>query len=92
MQRARRSLKSVQKEGFDYGYGTDSTNFIPEDRLRMIFAMDENEGMLDCSIDASISYDTGLRSLTRCIAQIRSAKWFVRSYHCGIKESLKDCQ
>ena len=56
-------MKNKEKygKGFDYGYGMDSTNFIPEDRLRMIFAMDEDEGMLDCSIDASISYDMGFQ-------------------------------
>lgn len=54
-------VAKICAEGFDYGYGTDSTNFIPEDRLRMIFAMDEDEGMLDCSIEASISYDMGFK-------------------------------
>ena len=55
------AVGKICAEGFDYGYGMDSTNFIPEDRLRMIFAMDEDEGMLDCSIDASISYDMGFK-------------------------------
>ena len=55
------AVGKICAEGFDYGYGTDSTNFIPEDRLRMIFAMDEDDGVLDCSIDASISYDMGFK-------------------------------
>lgn len=55
------AVGKICAEGFDYGYGTDSMNFIPEDRLRMIFAMDEDEGVLDCSIDASISYDMGFK-------------------------------
>ena len=55
------AVAKICAEGFDYGYGTDSTNFIPEDRLRLIFAMDEDEGVLDCSIGASISYDMGFK-------------------------------
>ena len=55
------AIGKICAEGFDWGYGTNSTNFIPEDRLRMIFAMDEDEGMASGSVDVSISYDMGFQ-------------------------------
>lgn len=55
------AVGKICAESFDWGYGTDSTNFIPEDSLRMIFAMDEDEGMASGSVDVSISYDMGFK-------------------------------